>query len=144
MNTPQAKAAFDDYWGLTQRSGKENGGWFFFEPKTNTLVGRSASEGERASMPKEPAEFDAQMSQFKQNRQSVIFMFDLHTHPGGSVNLSSGDLGNINSASKKIASIGVPGGHYPIGIVISGPGQITLFDRNGRLFPNVKRLNECL
>ncbi|MGH9966653.1 MAG: hypothetical protein ACREBG_02305 [Pyrinomonadaceae bacterium] len=144
MNTPQAKAVFDDYWRRTKSSGKENGGWFFYETKTNSLIGKSASEGEKFGMPNEQREFDAQMGQFKQSGQSVIFMFDFHTHPGGTANYSRGDLGNINTASKQKASIGMPGGHFPIGIVISGPGKITLYDRNGLINEFSSRMKECL
>jgi hypothetical protein len=143
VNTPQVKAVFDDYWRRTQSSGKENGGWFFFEPKTNTLIGKSASEGEKSWMPNEQREFDAQMSQFRQSGQSVILMFDFHTHPAGS-GPSGGDMGNINNVSKRMASIGAQGGgHAPIGIIIHGPGKITLYDRNG-LVNKFNRLNECL
>lgn len=144
VNTPQAKATFDDYWRRTQQSQKENGGWFFYEPKTNTLIGKSASEGEKSSMPNEQREFDAQMRQFNQNGQSVILMFDFHTHPLGS-GPSGRDMGNINNVSKGIASIAAPGGgHAPIGIVIHGPGKITLYDRDGLINKFSSRLNECL
>jgi RHS repeat-associated protein len=145
VNTPQAKAAFADFWQRTQTSGKENGGWFFYEQKTNSLIGKSASEGEKFGMPKELGEFDAQISQFKQNGQSVIFMFDFHTHPGGTGAYSSGDLGNINAFAKREASIHAPGGgHAPIGIVISGPGKVDLYDANGLINKFSGRWNECL
>jgi hypothetical protein len=144
VNTPEAKAAFDDLWRRTQQSQKENGGWYFYERKTNTLIGRGASEGEKSSMPNESSEFDTQMTQFRQNGQSVILMFDLHTHPLGS-GVSAGDMGNINNLNKRMASIAAPGGgHAPIGIVIHGPGKITLYDSNGPLNKFSTRLHECL
>src|SRR5437764_1722848 len=128
VNNPQVKAIFDAFWKATEKSGKENGGWFFFETKTNTLVGGSASEGEHAGMPEEQDEFDAQMAKFNQAGRSVIFMFQFHAHPGGS-GPSGPDLGNIANTSKQAASVYAPGGgHSPIGIVITGPGKIELYD----------------
>ena len=43
-----------------------------YDPKTNSLIGKSASEGEKSGMPNEQKEFDAQMQQFKDNGQSVV------------------------------------------------------------------------
>jgi hypothetical protein len=138
VNTPEMKKVFNDYWQLTQQSGKENGGWFFFETKTNTLIGRTDSEGEKAGMPKEQDEFDAQMRQFQQSGQSVIFMFQFHTHPGGS-GPGTTDQGNISNTTKRAVSQ-----HNPIGIVISGPGKLFFYDEIGLLRAGHPRLNECL
>ena len=72
-------------------------------------------------MPKEQNEFDAVMNNFSQNGQSVIFMFQFHTHPGGS-RPSGRDLGNIDNLIKRLASVGASGGgHFPIGIANEGP-----------------------
>ncbi|HKO60488.1 MAG TPA: RHS repeat-associated core domain-containing protein [Pyrinomonadaceae bacterium] len=139
VNTPEAKKFFNDLWQRSEASGKENGGWAFYEPKTNRLIGKWASEGERFSMPNELLEFEAQMAQFRQNGQSVIFMFDIHTHPGGTRNYSAGDLGNLNAPAKRRASVGVPGGHFPVGIIVYGPGQIHVYSNGGPV-----NMNGCL
>lgn len=144
LSQPSVREAFDEVWKRTQSSQKENGGWYFYEPKTNQLFAVAASEGEKNEMPKEQDEFKAQMGSFKKEGRSVIFMFDVHTHP-----LSSGPSGRdilaIDSPAKRGASIGAPtGGHAPIGIVITGLGQVSLYDNTGLLSPGHPRLDECL
>jgi RHS repeat-associated protein len=81
VNLAEVKAIFADYRKRTQGSGNENGGWFFYEPKTNKIIGKTASEGGASSMPKEPAEFEAQMAEFKKkDNLSFLCLTSILTH----------------------------------------------------------------
>lgn len=141
INNPAFKEAFEIAWKDTAKSGKENGGWIFYDPKANTLYSHRASEGERRSMPRIEDDYRNQLSQFQRNGQAVVFFAMFHTHPGGTPYPSGDDLTWLGDKSKSQT------GNLPIsklGIVIHGPGKYTLFHQYGELSPTDRRLNDCI
>jgi hypothetical protein len=137
-------------WGDTMKSGEENGGWFFYEPKANIVHLNRASEGRHitlghgsqyapriAAMPEIGPETRDQFRQFAAEGRSVRMIAFFHTHPNYAGGGSAGD--NPSGADMQFQY------DYgnPLGIIRNGSGYA--FFSNGRKFyPNDPKANECI
>jgi YD repeat-containing protein len=131
------KDAFQKAWEDSVDSGKENGGWIFYEFERNTFELVRGSQGEESKMPQEPREFRETQDEITKV-YTTTFVLQFHVHPLRSRNPSPGDVYNgYLPAAKRLTAVN------PLGLIIYGPGEYSYYDDNGQL-PDDKRLDECV
>jgi len=126
LNNSEFKSFLNKAWQDTTKSGNENGGYAFYEPKTNTIHLTRHSEGLKASLPNEPEDFVEIWNRTKEGGREMIFIAQFHTHPGGTPIPSFPDVGYVHNYPKPIASAKTGGGGVAANILVYGEGKYYL------------------
>ena len=122
----------------------------FYEPKTNTIHIRYASEGGPSSM-SEKDEYKNQLNQFGQSGMSVLFIAMFHSHPNEDPQPTSfaGDMDVISNRNIGVNAVSKPGdvstkpGGPPVGFIIYGLGKYTPYNQNGVRVVGSGEMNTC-
>lgn len=148
VNNPAVRQSLDQAMRDTMRSGEENGGWMFYDPRANLMfVNRAAEgrhvnmgrvEGMRPAMPNFVDETLDQFDQFRQNGRSVSLMAFFHTHPNSRITGQPGGSGPSGPDAQFQFDFG-----NRLGIIVTSAG-VSFFSGGLKFDSNDRRANECI